>query len=103
MPPVEVIEMKNTINDPIDHVRTNCQFTGEAMKDGRISPGLLLSAMGVLALAVSLYLFGIGNMAGGGLSLAVAAVIGIGAVAWLLGEHRRVVHQQVRWRVEHRQ
>lgn len=65
---------------------------GETMRDGRALPGLLLVTVGVMALAASLYLFGIGRMADGRLSAASAALIGAAGVIWLLVEHRRVAH-----------
>lgn len=64
---------------------------GETMRDGRTLPGLLLAMIGILALAVSLYLFGIGRMGDAGVSAISAALIGAAGVVWLVVEHRRVV------------
>ena len=64
---------------------------GETMRDGRTLPGLLLAMIGILALAVSLYLFGIGRTGDAGMSAISAALIGGAGVVWLVVEHRRVV------------
>ncbi len=85
--PMEVIEMKSVINDR----QLTTDSPGETMRDGRTLPGLLLAEIGILALAVSLHLFGIGRTADGGVSAISAALIGTAGVVWLVVEHRRVV------------
>jgi len=42
--------MADSISDPIDHARTTRQHAGETMKNGTNSPGLVLVAIGVVAL-----------------------------------------------------
>lgn len=86
--------MKNTTNSPAVDVDS----PGETMRDGRTLPGLLLAAVGILALGVSLYLFGIGRMVDGEVSAASAVLIGAAGVVWLLVEHRRVAHLPQRTR-----
>lgn len=86
--------MKNTTNSPAVGVDS----PGETMRDGRTLPGLLLAAVGILALGVSLYLFGIGRMVDGEVSAASAVLIGAAGVVWLLVEHRRVAHLPQRTR-----
>ena len=61
--------MGDTAKDPVDHARTNCQFTGETMKDIRFIPGLVLCALGVGALGGGTHLLAIGS--GGEVVLAV--------------------------------
>lgn len=94
--------MGDTARDPVDHVRTNCQLTGETMKDGRIVPGLLLAAVGVFALASGVHLLAIGSVAAAALSAGIAVLLGGLGVACILAEHHRVVHQQQRWQAGHR-
>ncbi len=80
--------MKNTIYDR----QIASDSPGETMRDGRTLPGLLLAVIGILALVISLYLFGIGRIGDGGVSAVSAALIGTAGVVWLVVEHRRVVH-----------
>jgi hypothetical protein len=93
--------MGDTAKDPVDHARTNCQFTGEAMKDIRFIPGLVLCALGVGALAVGIHLFAIGHAGEGLLAAVVALVAAAAGVTWMLAEHHRIVHRNQQWMAEH--
>lgn len=93
--------MDDTARDPVDHARTTRRFTGETMKNTRTSPGLALAAMGIVAFVIGLYLFAVGNAAGGALASAIAVIVGGGGVMWILSEHRRVVRHERRWLAEH--
>lgn len=93
--------MGDTAKDPVDHARTNCQYTGETMKDIRFIPGLILCALGVGAVAVSIHLFAIGHMGEGALAAVVAMVAGMAGVMWMLAEHHRVVHRNEQWMADH--
>jgi len=93
--------MGDTAKDPVDHARTNCQFTGETMKDIRFIPGLVLCALGVGALAGGIHLLAIGSV-GEGVPAAVVAIVAAAAgVTWMLAEHHRIVRRNQRWLAEH--
>ncbi|MGW5924511.1 hypothetical protein ACWFPY_36435 [Nocardia fluminea] len=73
-----------------DHARTTRSHAGEGLEDGYNFPGIILCAMGVIALGLCLTATGYG-FAGWAAIGAVATVTLAGAgVAWLLIEHRRV-------------
>lgn len=93
--------MGDTAKDPVDHDRTNCQYTGETMKDIRFIPGLILCAIGIGAVAVSIHLFAIGYMGEGALAAVVAIVAAGVGVTWMRAEHHRVMHRNQRWMADH--
>ena len=82
--------MGDPSHDPVDYHRTARPHAGETIKDtGRI-PGLLLIAVGVVAFAVCLASFAVGQ-ARAGVAAAVVALLAAGAgLAWLGMERRRV-------------
>lgn len=94
--------MGDTSEDPIDHHRTTDPRAGESMKSGVKTPGLILLAVGVVAIVVCLASFaqrqvtvGIGSIVG--------ALLAIGAgFAWLGMESRRVRQVQREWQSSHR-
>ncbi|MGS2810562.1 hypothetical protein [Nocardia sp. MW-W600-9] len=73
-----------------DHARTTRSHAGEGLADGYNFPGIVLSALGVIALGLCLTATGYG-FTGWAVIGAVAAVVLLGAGAtWLLVEHRRI-------------
>ncbi|MGW5441161.1 hypothetical protein [Nocardia asteroides] len=73
-----------------DHARTTRSHAGESLEDGYNFPGIILCALGVIALGLCLTATGYG-FAGWATIAGVAAVLLAGAgVVWLLLEHRRV-------------
>lgn len=73
-----------------DHARTTRSHAGESLEDGYNLPGIILCALGVIALGLCLTATGYG-FAGWATIAGVAAVLLAGAgVVWLLLEHRRV-------------
>lgn len=80
---------------PIDprstgYARTTRSHAGEGLADGYNLPGIVLSALGVIALGLCLTATGYG-FTGWAVIGAVAAVVLLGAGAtWLLLEHRRI-------------
>ncbi|MFF3226911.1 hypothetical protein ACFYV7_29235 [Nocardia suismassiliense] len=73
-----------------DQARTTRSHAGEGIEDGYNIPGIVLCALGIVALALCLtaagYGFGGWALIGG---IAAATLAGTG-VAWLLLEHRRI-------------
>lgn len=94
--------MGKTTRDPVDHARTNCQFTGEAMQDGRIASGLLPCALGVLALAGGIYLLAVGTVGSAALLAGIAVIAGGLGAACVLIEHHRVLVRYRQWVADHR-
>ncbi|UGT55191.1 hypothetical protein [Nocardia asteroides] len=73
-----------------DHARTTRTHAGEGLEDGYNFPGIILCALGVIALGLCLTATGYG-FGGWAFIGAVAAVVLAGAgVTWLLVEHRRI-------------
>lgn len=70
------------------------QIPGEMMKYTATIPGLALTAVGVVGLGLSLYLFAVGNTGDGALSAAITVLFGTAAAVWLAVEHRREVHRR---------
>ncbi|WP_280238296.1 hypothetical protein [Nocardia abscessus] len=73
-----------------DQSRTTRSHAGEGIEDGYNIPGLVLCALGIVALALTLTAAGYG-FAGWAVvgAIAAAALVGSG-IAWILLEHRRV-------------
>lgn len=92
--------MGDTSSDPIDHARTTRHHAGETMKNGANAPGLVLGAVGVVALVVSLFYFARGTTDVGVIAAVVAAALVIGGGGWVLIAHRRVLQQERRWLAE---
>ncbi len=88
-------------HDPTDHFRTTQPHAGESMNDGYHWPGLVLLAVGVIALA--------GCVAAAAykhpewlLPTGLVAVIGLGfGSLWCAVEHRRVCRIESHWLAEH--
>ncbi|MCX8557786.1 LPXTG cell wall anchor domain-containing protein [Mycolicibacterium mucogenicum] len=78
------------MKDPVDHARTTRPHAGESFKDGTNAPGLVAVALAVATLVVSLYFFASGQTGTGGVTLVIAAVLGVGGGAWLFVRHRRI-------------
>lgn len=93
--------MGDTAKDPVDHARTNCQYTGEALKDIRFIPGFILCAIAVGAVGVSIHLFAIGAVGDGVMAAVIAMAATVVGVGWILVEHHRVVHRNQRWLADH--
>ncbi|MGW6621804.1 hypothetical protein ACWF99_11245 [Nocardia sp. NPDC055002] len=73
-----------------DHSRTTRSHAGEGLEDGYNFPGIVLCAMGIIALGLFLTATGYG-FGGWAVIAGIAAVVLAGTgVAWLLLEHRRV-------------
>lgn len=93
--------MGNTSRDPIDHARTTRQHAGESMKNGHNAPGLILMAVGVVAIVVAMASFATGN-SGPGVIAAVLAVVLFGAGGvWVMIVHRRVRRRELQWAARH--
>jgi tellurite resistance protein TehA-like permease len=94
--------MGDTSRDPIDHHRSTQPLAGESMKSGAQTPGLLLLAVGVVAIVVCLASFAQRHVTVGICAIAVA-LFAIGAgFAWLGMESRRVRQIQREWKASHR-
>lgn len=89
--------MGDTSSDPIDHARTTRHHAGETMKNGANAPGLVLGAIGVVALVIALFYFARGNI-----EVAVTATVGAVVLllvggGWVLVAHRRVRARERQW------
>lgn len=73
-----------------DDSRTVRAHAGEAIEDGYNVPGLLLCAIGIVALAGALTAAGYGFPTRALTAGVICAVSVVGGIAWLLLEHRRV-------------
>jgi protein-S-isoprenylcysteine O-methyltransferase Ste14 len=93
--------MGNTSRDPIDHARTTRQHAGETMKNGYNVPGLVLMAVGVVALVISMAAFATGHSTEGSVAATVAAVLLLGGGLWLMLTHRRVRRRELQWAAHH--
>lgn len=93
--------MADSISDPIDHARTTRQHAGETMKNGTNSPGLVLVAVGVVALVVGLYGLAVGSVVGGLAGIGIAVVLVSGGLSWVLLAHREARRDERRWHAVH--
>ncbi|MCV7191430.1 protein UsfY [Mycolicibacterium brumae] len=77
--------------DPVDHARTTRKHAGEAVKDNRNMPALLVLGVAVVLFAVAVAAFALGHSVAG-------AVAGVLALAGLIvgGLWLRTAHEQVR-------
>nr|WP_187689000.1 hypothetical protein [Nocardia wallacei] len=73
-----------------DDARTTRSHAGEGLEDGYNVPGIVLCALGIVAMALALTAAGYGFAGWAVVAGVVAAVCGVAGVAWLLLEHRRV-------------
>lgn len=88
-------------DDPVDHTRTTRPHAGEAMKDNRNMPALVLVGLGVVMFVACLAGFATGNT-GVGVVLAILAAVGLLAGGlWLAIAHLRVRRIEERWYAEH--
>ncbi|MFI6044522.1 hypothetical protein ACIA8C_23040 [Nocardia sp. NPDC051321] len=73
-----------------DHARTTRSHAGEGIEDGYNIPGIVLCALGIVALALCLTAAAYG-FAGWALIAGISAVALAGTgVVWILLEHRRI-------------
>ncbi|WP_280274027.1 hypothetical protein [Nocardia wallacei] len=73
-----------------DDARTSRNHAGEGLEDGYNVPGIVLCALGIVAMALALTAAGYGFAGWAVVAGVVAAVCAITGVTWLLLEHRRV-------------
>ncbi|WP_459960199.1 hypothetical protein [Nocardia sp. IFM 10818] len=79
-----------------DYTRTTRPHAGETIEDSRNWPGLLLSAAGIVAIALTLTAAGYGFAGWAGLgTLASTALLGLG-ISLMVAEHRRVATERER-------
>ncbi|MBF6174744.1 hypothetical protein IU476_25045 [Nocardia blacklockiae] len=71
-------------------MRTSRNHAGEGLEDGYNVPGIVLCALGIVAMALALTAAGYGFSGWAVVAGVVAAVCAVAGVAWLLLEHRRV-------------
>lgn len=76
--------------NPTDHARTTHQRAGEWFKNSRDALGLVLLAVGVVALVVCLAAAAYGSTGWSFLMGSIAGVAGAAGAAWLFFEGRRV-------------
>jgi hypothetical protein len=95
--------MGDTSEDPIDHHRTTRPRAGESMKSGLKTPGLILLAVGVVAIVVCLASFA-GRQVTVGIGAIAVALLATGAgFAWLGMDSRRVRQVERKWKSSHQQ
>jgi uncharacterized membrane protein YcjF (UPF0283 family) len=93
--------MGYTSRDPVDHHRTTQPRAGESMKSGVKTPGLLLLAVGVVAIVVCLASFAQRQVTVGIGAIAVALLASGAGFAWLGMESRRIRQVQRDWKSAH--
>jgi uncharacterized membrane protein YcjF (UPF0283 family) len=93
--------MGDTSRDPIDLYRTTRPRAGESMKSGLKTPGLLLLAVGVVAIVVCLASFAQRQVTVGIDAIAVALLATGAGFAWLGMESRRIRQVQRDWKSAH--
>jgi len=93
--------MTDSISDPIDHARTTRQHAGETMKNGTNSPGLVLVAIGVVALVVGLYGLAVGSAIGAFSGIGLAVILASAGLSWVLLAHREVRKSERCWHAAH--
>jgi uncharacterized protein HemX len=82
--------MGDTRDDPVDHSRTTRQHAGETMKNGANAPGLVLAALGIVAMVFGLAAFATGSPVAGTVAIAVAVALALAGGVWVFIAHRRV-------------
>lgn len=94
--------MKGAYHDPVDHARTTQPHAGESFIDNLWWPGLLLLALGIVAIAGFVAATAYGEQ-GAPLILGLIAGALVTAGALLIAhEHHRVKKVEERWIAEHR-
>ena len=94
--------MKGAYHDPVDHSRTTQPHAGESFIDTLWWPGLLLLALGVVAIAGFVAATAYNNQDGMPLILGLIAGALVTAGALLITlEHHRVKRVERRWMAEH--
>ncbi|MEX7470789.1 MULTISPECIES: hypothetical protein [Mycobacteriaceae] len=88
-------------HDPVDHYRTTSPHAGEALKNVRAWPGLLLVAMALVATAVALA--AAAYMQAGEAAVSAIAATGLGAVGygWIRAEQAHVRRVELQWLADH--
>jgi hypothetical protein len=93
--------MGDTAGDPVDHHRTTQPLAGETMKNSAKTPGLVLTAVAVVAFVICLASFAM-RQVGVGVGAAIVTLLSAGAaLAWLAMEARRVRQVQREWNDAH--
>jgi thiol:disulfide interchange protein len=82
--------------NPTDHARTTHQRAGEWFKNSRDAVGLVLLAVGVLAMVICLAAAASKNTGWAIIMGSVAVVGGVAGITWLLVEGRRVRRVEAR-------
>ncbi len=93
--------MGNTGHDPIDHSRTTRKWAGETMKNTATTPGLVVGALAIVAFVIGLFMFAASHTIAGVVAEVIAVVAFAIAVAWILGQHRKVARNEAAYRAEH--
>lgn len=79
-----------------DDTRTTRPHVGESVEDVRNWPGLILTAIGIITVALTLTAAGYGFMGWA----VIGAVVGVlclgGGIALVVAEHRRIQHREGR-------
>jgi protein-S-isoprenylcysteine O-methyltransferase Ste14 len=88
--------MGDTGDDPVDHSRTTRQHAGETMKNGANAPGLVLAALGIVAMVFGLAAFATGSPVAGTVTIAIAVVFAAAGGVWVFIAHRRVRGEELR-------
>ncbi|BBU22854.1 hypothetical protein [Mycobacterium xenopi] len=82
--------MGDTSRDPVDYHRTTRPHAGEAISDVTNLPGLVLVGTGVVAMAICVAAFAMGQVGVGIAAVVVALLASAAGMAWLAAERRRV-------------
>lgn len=87
--------------DPVDHARTTRPHAGEAVKDNRNMPALLVLGVAVVLFAVAVAAFALGHAVAGAVAGVLAAVgLGVGGL-WLRTAHAHVRDIEDDWHERH--
>ncbi|BBZ20267.1 protein UsfY [Mycolicibacterium gadium] len=93
--------MERNHRDPVDHYRTTHQHAGETFIDGYCWPGLLSIALGVISLAGCVASVAYNHREYTMTTGVVAVLAIVFGILWIVLEHRRVRHMDIRWLAEH--
>jgi len=93
--------MADPTNDPVDYARTTRKHAGETMKNTSNVPGLIATAVGVVAFVVALFAFASGQQVVGVVAIVAALVLAGAGLFWVAREHRRVREAEGRVLAEH--
>ncbi|AFM18867.1 hypothetical protein Mycch_4148 [Mycolicibacterium chubuense NBB4] len=89
--------MPDNSHDPVDHARTYRQHAGETVKAGANAPGLILTGLGVLTLAIGLFSFANGSRPAGVVGVILAVILIPSGLLWLALRHRKEQKKQLDW------